>query len=148
MEKITHLIDSKEFGKTLKDVSDSEYRRLRDNYDKFTSHTLDLLMFVPCDEEGNVLEDSETDLEKHLEYETAKQRCLFEGWGIIGIDEGLWELENSNQNLWVTFIGKDAEIINFDGYEESIKTLEEMFDYCKDRGFMLHITPAALNQIY
>ena len=46
-----YLVSSLEFRKKLKNVSDSEYRRLRDNYDDFLEQPLKLEMFVPCDEE-------------------------------------------------------------------------------------------------
>ena len=48
------LISSKDYGKTLKNVSDNEYRRLRDKYDIFLEQHLKLEMFVPCDEDGNI----------------------------------------------------------------------------------------------
>ena len=59
------LISSKDFGKLLSDKSDSEYRRLRDNYDDFLEQPLKLEMFVPCDEEGDILEEP-TNYEKRL----------------------------------------------------------------------------------
>lgn len=91
-----NLMSSIEFGKTLKDVSDSEYRRLRDNFDNLLLQPLQLGFFVPCDLEGNVLEepkkmtpscgcsgicnnpcDEALNIEK---YQEAKERCLFEGF--------------------------------------------------------------------
>lgn len=51
------LTSSKCFGKTLKDKTDSEYRRLRDSFDNFIQQPLTLEMFIPCDEEGNILSE-------------------------------------------------------------------------------------------
>lgn len=85
-----YLVSSLEFRKKLKKVSDSEYRRLRDNYDDFLEQPLKLEMFVPCDEEGDILEEP-TNYEKRLlnmmteyndevyTYYKAKAKVLFEG---------------------------------------------------------------------
>ena len=62
-----YLVSSLEFRKKLKNVSDSEYRRLRDNYDDFLEQPLKLEMFVPCDEEGNILEEPKR-WEDYLQY--------------------------------------------------------------------------------
>ena len=86
-----YLVSSLEFRKKLKNVSDSEYRRLRDNYDDFLEQPLKLEMFVPCDEEGDILEEP-TNYEKRLlnmmteyndevyRYKQAKEKVLFEGF--------------------------------------------------------------------
>jgi len=62
------------------------------NYAKFLKQPLELGMFVPCDEDGNVVEKpEETDLngsflkmqinyDKEVKWEIAKERCLFEGF--------------------------------------------------------------------
>ena len=90
-----YLVSSLEFRKKLKNVSDSEYRRLRDNYDDFLEQPLKLEMFVPCDEEGDILEEP-TNYEKRLlnmmteyndevyTYYQAKEKVLFEGFHIEG----------------------------------------------------------------
>ena len=86
-----YLVSSLEFRKKLKNVSDSEYRRLRDNYDDFLEQPLKLEMFVPCDEDGNVLEEPKIEEEYVDEHTTqifaqyqydldkAKEKVLFEG---------------------------------------------------------------------
>lgn len=95
------LISSKCFGKSLKDKTDSEYRRLRDNFDHFIEQPLALWMFVPCDEEGNVLEEpiiseylldspggipikSKNTPEAYY-YRKAKERVLFEFDGNLSL---------------------------------------------------------------
>ena len=92
------LTSSKCFGKTLKDKTDSEYRRLRDNFDYFIEQPLTLGMFVPCDEEGiilsectylydvykNLSNDEKRDYKLRCEnYQQAKERVLFEGFEIV-----------------------------------------------------------------
>ncbi|WP_312922559.1 hypothetical protein [Empedobacter brevis] len=121
------LTSSKNFGKTLKDKTDSEYRRLRDNFDNFLEHALHLGMFVPTDEEGNVLEEPEK-LKKRLkifhpnhsvpynginttlgyyitEYQQAKERVLFEGF-YVDIDT----LCHSDYWLCITSLLKEYDI--------------------------------------
>lgn len=84
------LISSKNFGKTLENENDSEYRRKRDLYDSFIEQPLKLEMFVPCDDEGNVLDESiwqqeynkikvsnPSLIQKSKEYEKAKEKVLF-----------------------------------------------------------------------
>lgn len=86
-----NLKSSLQFGETLKSVSDSDYRRLRDNYDALLKLPLKLEMFVPCDEDGNVLEEPKIEEEYVDEHTTqifaqyqcdldkAKEKVLFEG---------------------------------------------------------------------
>jgi len=69
----------------LKDESMSSSNII--NYAKFLKQPLKLWMFVPCDEDGNVLEDPthngksiETMRELLKEYQQAKERCLFDGF--------------------------------------------------------------------
>ena len=81
MEAI-YLQSSLQFGETLKSVSDSDYRRLRDNYDALLKQPLKLGFFVPCDENGNVLDPSDAfrSCEKGFVYSKAKERVLFKGF--------------------------------------------------------------------
>ncbi|WP_276679700.1 hypothetical protein [Empedobacter brevis] len=133
------LTSSKNFGKSLKDKTDSEYRRLRDNFDHFLDQSLHLGMLVPCDEEGNILEepkgwnDEDCKLDdccnvcKCEQYKQAKERVLFEGF----------EFKNdlifnaSNQ----TFI--DEEIIF------NLENIENLINYYDD----LTLTKTAIKQI-
>lgn len=52
------------------------------NYAQFLKQPLELWMFVPCDEDGNVLEEPSLLDERYylllMAYEQAKERCLFE----------------------------------------------------------------------
>jgi len=68
-----------------------------ENYAHFLKQPLKLWMFVPCDEDGNVLEEpvhyetwlklheyegSAIGFDEHLKYQQAKERCLFDGFDI------------------------------------------------------------------
>ena len=89
---MTDFVSSLEFRKKLKNVSDSEYRRLREAYDDFLEQPLKIEMFVPCDEDGNVLEEpkiEEEDVDEHTtqifaqyqyDLDKAKEKVLFEGF--------------------------------------------------------------------
>ena len=56
------------------------------NYAIFLKQPLELWMFVPCDEDGNVLEKPDCSLGKDcasppcVRYQKAKERCLFKGF--------------------------------------------------------------------
>src|SRR3989304_5284437 len=56
------------------------------NYAMFLKQPLELWMFIPCDEDGNVLVndniteyDREMYFEEEQKYQQEKERCLFEG---------------------------------------------------------------------
>lgn len=70
------------------------------NYAKFLKQPLELWMFVPCDENGNVLEEPYNDGNGDNyfgalldEYQQAKERCLFEGF----------ECQKQGKEILVTF---------------------------------------------
>ena len=85
-----YLMSRKDFGKTLNNKNDRDYRFFRDNYDNFLEQPLKLEKFVPCDEEGDILEEP-TNYEMRLlnmmteyndevyTYNQAKEKVLFEG---------------------------------------------------------------------
>lgn len=79
------LVSNTNFGKSLKNSNDIEYRILRDNYDNFLEKPLTPSMFVPCDEQGNILEkpkvrhDGGYDIGEAELYTKAKECILFEG---------------------------------------------------------------------
>ena len=96
MEAI-YLQSSLQFGETLKSVSDSDYRRLRDNYDALLKQHLKLGFFVPCDENGNVLDPSDAfkSCEKGFLYGKAKERVLFKGFEYIKTDHNFYIFNES-----------------------------------------------------
>jgi hypothetical protein len=57
------------------------------NYANFLKQPLELWMFVPCNNDGNVLDRPKEHLENRSiyynelrEYQQEKEKCLFEGW--------------------------------------------------------------------
>lgn len=87
-----YLVSSLEFRKKLKNVSDSEYKRLREAYDDFLEQPLKLEMFVPLDDKGRICHEviinNEDDLDserfkkyyetENKEFENACLKMLFE----------------------------------------------------------------------
>jgi len=97
-------------------------------YANFLKQALELWMFVPCDEDGNVLEEpvhyetwlklhesegSTIGFDEHLKYQQAKERCLFAGFRIenytltndeIGIGQAL-TLYSDIESLVCDFYG-------------------------------------------
>lgn len=122
-----NLTSSKDFGKLLIDKSDSEYRRLRENFDNFLEKPLKLGYFIPCDEEGDILEEP-TNYEKRLlnmmteyndevyTYYQAKAKVLFEGF------------EYDKENDWVTY----NEFARFFVSELQNGKVEDLFKLIKD----------------
>ena len=124
---IMNLISSKDFRKFLTEKSDSEYRRLRENFDNFLEKPLKLGYFIPCDEEGDILEEP-TNYEKRLlnmmteyndevyTYYQAKAKVLFEGF------------EYDKENDWVTY----NEFARFFVSELQNGKVEDLFKLIKD----------------
>jgi len=103
------------------------------NYANFLKQPLKLWMFIPCDEDGNVLEKSCEVFDDKCrycacrEYQKAKERCLFEGFEIY--DEE-------------TLRFKDIFIEYSDFFKIDVEGLEY---YCSST--KLQLTPTALKQI-
>jgi len=64
------------------------YEKSRNNYDLFLEQPLKLEMFVPCDEDGNILEEPlaynfksvQLFTNYNIKYQKAKEKVLFEGF--------------------------------------------------------------------
>ena len=113
-----NLISSKDFRKFLTEKSDSEYRRLRENFDNFLEKPLKLGYFIPCSEMDNpIIFYGGIPSNKKLElFEEAKQRVLFEGF------------EYDKENDWVTY----NEFARFFVSELQNGKVEDLFKLIKD----------------
>ena len=153
MEAI-YLQSSLQFGETLKSVSDSDYRRLRDNYDALLKQPLKLGFFVPCDENGNVWKFPPTNEEwewaqkdsadaeqsykmKQFYYLKAKERVLFKGFEIEDIGLGLFAIRKNGWILMRCSKSIGAKWENRDAYL-NIESLTH---------FKLELTDSAIKQI-
>ena len=125
------------------------------HYAQFLKQPLTLSMFVPCDEEGNVLEEpkgwnnEDCNLDdcchvcKCEQYKQAKERVLFEGFKISSrnscINENLKILRFDGSNeVWAEIKDNEAR---FSFPNLSVKTIEDM------DGLLLELTETAIKQI-
>lgn len=114
-------------GAILQEISD---------YAKFIKQPLTLGMFIPCDDEGNVLNEmySEKENTKNKtftqlsnEYQQAKERVIFEGFNFLGVlNDCYYEIELNN-DFWVIF-ENDKVKINDDGNEFFVYTIEDLIE--------------------
>jgi len=133
---------------TIEDVGDSESAMY--NYANFLNQHLTLGMFVPCDEDGTVLEKykyfpcslkyAKEINEYYKKYQQAKDKILFEGfeWNTAEFcDEPMLELESKK-----TYFLYDCEDKNFqDNFDTFIKTIEDLSKYD------ITLTPNAIKQL-
>jgi len=120
------------------DFNNGEYPKFNfrdkvNNYANFLKQPLELWMFVPCDEDGNVIPDKENHFtRKELDYwEQAKERCLFEGFEKVFEDD--FKTVYCNSQLHICFgskniyLGrqKDNRIYN----KEILMTIEDLVKY-------------------
>ena len=118
------------------------------NYANFLKQPLTLGMFVPCDENGNVLEEPNRicnmnwgvkKLEdwslNYYEYQQAKERILFEGFEIVkdnykSIEREFIYIPNTKTQIWrkLTYHSGKVETFFFDYYDE-FKTVENLIKY-------------------
>jgi len=102
-----------------------------ENYANFLKQPLELWMFVPCDDDGNILEEPKHNWTLGLwarqkEYQQAKERCLFEGFEVkrefwadnafvdyiqIGNDRDDRLFKSNNGNNWYLVNEYDLRII-------------------------------------
>jgi len=90
-----------------------------ERYANFLKQPLELCMFVPCDEDNNVLKE-ETEYSAYaddLKYQQAKERCLFEGFNFLERNKKVFHVENKKEVFGV-------------GYKNGIfKTIEDLVKY-------------------
>jgi hypothetical protein len=124
-------------------------------YAKFLKQPLELWMFVPCNKNNNVLEEplhielyeGDTYDIDCLEYQQAKERCLFKGFEITkdkykSIEREFVYIPNTVKQVYRKLIYNTGEFNTFffDYYEE-FRVVEQLVKYD------LTLTPTALKQI-
>jgi len=114
------------------------------NYAKFLKQANEKWMFVPCDEDGNVLETPSDDilyraqfhnlamheLMQYKQYKKAKERCLFNNFEIIEYNRYNEYLSNGINSVYLK---------QFSGLKH--ETIEYLVKY------NIQLTPTALKQI-
>ncbi|MCT4287380.1 hypothetical protein HZP25_11715 [Elizabethkingia anophelis] len=123
-------------------------------YAQFLKQPLALWMFVPCDEDGNLLEKPKEDdysfythknMSVQEEYEKAKSRVLFEGFRIVDFEEHQIEsLKHTSYLQWddIDLISKKdwEEEWNFEDYTVEFLLTEPTAE--------ITLTETAIKQIY
>lgn len=151
--EVIYLQSSLQFRETLKSISDSDYRRLRDNYDALLKQPLQLGFFVPCDENGNVLEepkrwndylqfpdsfDGNKEWGELYNYELAIERLLFKGFYIENFKSRSYKFSKiTSDKVTVAFWNE----ISLWAMENKFKNIESLAS-CK-----LELTETAIKQI-
>lgn len=123
-------------------------------YAKFLDQKLELWMFVPCDENGNVLEEPEIysqwvrenfndELENEerinqcKEFIKAKEKVLFEGFEVLRIDRNLTIITNKEKDCQV--FGKHDDDYSISVNFTDVESLSKID---------LQLTQSAKNQIF
>jgi hypothetical protein len=140
-------------GKDPANIKKYDYVLRTTAYARFLKQPLELWMFIPCDDDGNVLkwpkcnlcgvniyedcgrskECGQSNNNEFLKYQQAKERCLFEGFK-CSVDY----IHSSNKCNVVTYNKISIGI----GFKNGIhQTIEDLVTY------ELLITPKALKQI-
>ena len=151
---MTEFVIHESFGVGNEIISKDEFCNKCSNYANFLKQPLTLGMFIPCDEEGNILEEPDHSMyftattigeDKYnndaYEYEQAEERVLFEGFHVIGVDKNYCHIELKNADLWIVFYnGKICLEYSFNE-ETSIYTIEDIIEY------NLTLTDSAIKQL-
>ena len=132
----TELIFEEEF-------SFENYFEKRNNFDNFLSMPLEKWMFIPCDSDGNILEEpyyfkdflfnyfdniSEFDKIKCEKFQQAKANVIFEGFEYDRSEEGLTYLKKSNVSI--IFDEENKTVMYVDDFvTENIETIEDLIRY-------------------
>jgi len=164
---ITHLISTTEFVKLLLNTSpydlpdEVELNPLRviHNYVNFISQKPELWMFVPCDKEGNVLEEPgqynswlnkksidwgkvpfNIDLHTFEKYKKAQSKVLFKCWKFVKkTKRGYYKLQKDDETTM--YLDVSEGLLNGTGHSN---TLEYMQFISTE---LLELTETALKQI-
>ncbi len=126
------------------------YEKTRNNFDNFLEQPLKLEMYVPCDNDEEILKPQyiagkeviynelveEFVMDKVKEYNEAKENVLFEGFCINGEDENIITLEF--ENTWIEFY-KEHKVFMCDNYV--LINVEDLLNY------ELQLTENAVKQI-
>lgn len=163
---LTHLISTTEFVKLVKDNSTSlteisianQYIQCL-RYANFVSRKPELWMFVPCDEDGNVLEEPEqynswlnkksidwgkvpfnVDLHTYEKYQQAQSKVLFKFWKFVEkTKRGYYKLQKDDETTM--YLDVSEGLLNGTGHSN---TLEYMQFISTE---LLELTETALKQI-
>ena len=100
-----------------KDLMETPLQKLNKHftYANFLKQPLELWMFVPCDEDGNVLEEPEPTVmwtPRIQHYQQAKERCLFKNFEFVEETEHYFHLKEKGIYVFIIWKNKDKTIEN------------------------------------
>src|SRR5690606_19676303 len=118
------------------------------NYAQFLKQPLRLEMFVPCDEEGNVLEvptdtTSMRRNQKIEQYNEAKEKVLFEGFKINTYSNGTKYISGFCKTYLIYPEGLYDDNNNC-APTPTKDMIESLLEYCESK---IELTPTAIKQI-
>jgi hypothetical protein len=127
---------------------------LCEKYAHFLKQPLELWMFVPCDENGNVLEYVKNPYEEfcdkenvcrviskeEIKYQQAKERCLFDGFELKEIVFNSESIKTICLHEFLNVFWLDNEKNKWDT-SAGLSTLEDLIKY------NLQLTPTAIKQL-
>jgi hypothetical protein len=99
-----------EFDSNAQTIRDSvmDFTELVCKYAEITNRAPRLGDFVPCDEEGNVLENPDIHYLDHsiavalnYEYQTAKDKVIFDGFEYKKLKHGVEQLKHKDCKIWI-----------------------------------------------
>jgi len=132
----TTLISSKDYGKTLKEVSDLEYRQKREAYDLLLDQEPKLGDFISCDKEGKPLENPEDNenldvieyTKRSKEYQEALERVKFDVFEFEQDDfvDGFCGYLMRGKDHSVAVLTQDNEVIFEIDEDVTAETLEDL----------------------
>lgn len=106
---MTDFVLHESFGVGNEIINKEVFYNKCSNYAQFLKQPLKLEMFVPCDDEGNVLKDPGLIPSYELEqYRKAKEKVLFEGFEIIKEGENII-VKHNETNVWLTWTKRCIE---------------------------------------
>lgn len=124
--------------------ADNFFAFIVSNYAKFLKQPLELWMFVPCDENGNVLEKPNAGMfgydHVYSNYDKAKERVLFEGF------EMYCENACTNNEISVVFT-KSGGILLDKNYETYVENIGHIIFIEDLTNYNLTLTQNAIKQL-
>lgn len=132
--------------------------RLTGEYAKFLKQPLTLGMFVPCDDEGNVLEEPKQTyltcsffehqqfFNKQKKYEKAKEKVLFEGFNILSNEDDIIEIEC--KDVFINY-NKEEDLLFLDSWngDAIIMNIECLANLINHTASNIKLTESAIKQI-
>lgn len=111
-----YLISLNKFVNSVKDIESNKFKQLVINYTNFLNKKPLLEYFIPCDEEGNVLEEPKDNNSNYYqllyeEYKQAQSKVLFKNCIAYKPMENseYYVIEHNNAKIWLSHTERTIE---------------------------------------